>query len=398
MQYTSAKKRAEQHATMGRNTLTVPEGMKFFKIKKPGVYRVDVLPYTVGEHNPHADPGHLHYERTYFVHRNVGPNEEMFVCLRKTHGKDCPICEYRAKLARDPKASEDELKSLEPKERQLFLVIDKDHEDAGVQLWEESYHLFGKFLDNKIKNSDEEDQYENFYHLEDGLTLKIGATEKSFGGRDFCEMSDIEFKARKVPYDADMLAELPCLDDIPAKHKYEDLRKIFLQVDDGDEEETEEDVEVEEDDDDAAAEAARKAKSAAKKPAPATAKKPAPKKPAPAKDEDEDDEWDDEEEVEGTDDEEEEEEEKPAPKKPAPKKPAPAKDEDEDDEWDDEEDEDADADDEEAPALTVGMRVKHPEHGKCKVVHISKDGTSLKLKLADGTIESAVDAEEVTAV
>lgn len=232
----AAKRRAETHKTGFDNTsFELPDEMKQFAIKSDKALRLDIIPYEVGEGNPYADKGELHYERTFWVHRGIGADNTSYVCLRKTNDEACPICEFRAKLAKDPDADEDLIKGLAPKERQLFNVINTKEKSKGVQLWEISFHLFGKTLDREIKNSDEDDNYENFAELEGGFTLKCGIEEKSFNRQSFYEVVSINFKPREEDYDDDILEQTACLDDVLIIKEYEELKEIFLQtVDDDD--------------------------------------------------------------------------------------------------------------------------------------------------------------------
>lgn len=247
----SARATASKGGTFERTSLTVPQGCEFFKPKKAGVYRLDIIPYEVGEGNPNAEPGMVHYERTYYVHRGVGANNESYVCPRKTSGKKCPICEHRAKLLRDPDADEDLVRSLAPKTRQLFNVIDKENTDKGVQVWDESYHLFGRHLDKKIKEADEDDQerYDNFHDPEKGMMLRVGASEESGAGYTYYDCSNIEFKDRKQQYDEDIIDSAHNLDEMVRELSYAELRKAFLQEDEEETEDEDEDTESGEDED-----------------------------------------------------------------------------------------------------------------------------------------------------
>jgi len=231
----AAKKRAETHKTGFDNTaFEMPDDVKQFALKSDKAVRLDIIPYEVGEDNPWADKGQLHYERTYWVHRGIGVDSTSYICLAKTCGDPCPICEHRAKLAKDSNADEDLIKDLAPKERQLFNVINTKEKNKGVQIWEISFHLFGKRLDKEIQNSDEDDGYEKFAELENGFTLKCGVDEKSFGGKSFYEVSSINFKPRDDDYDEDILEQTTCLDDILIIKDYDDLKEIFLQTKDDD--------------------------------------------------------------------------------------------------------------------------------------------------------------------
>ena len=234
-------------------------------------------------------------------------------------GEKCPICEFRSKLAKDPDADEDQIRALAPKERQLFNVIDVNDRDKGVQLFEISYHLFGKTLDREIKNSDEDDKYENFAELKDGFTLKLGLEEGHAGKASWFEVVSVNFKERKEDYDEDILEKTTCLDDILIIKGYDELKEIFLQTADSDEDEDDEEEEK------------PKSKSSKKK----DKKKDKGKKKTEVDDKDEetDDDEDEEEDYEDEETEDDEDEET----------------EDEDEEEEDDEDDDEDEDEEEKP-------------------------------------------------
>src|SRR5271154_1674773 len=86
----SAKRRVTEHSTgFERTTLEVPEGTNFFQLKQSGVKRLEIIPYIVGKGNPFADEGEKHYERTYYVHRSVGANNDTYCCPAKNWKKPC---------------------------------------------------------------------------------------------------------------------------------------------------------------------------------------------------------------------------------------------------------------------------------------------------------------------
>ncbi len=241
----SARRRVEEHKAGGNISkyLNHPDGFGFFA-PKAGKYRLDFLPYRVGKGNPYADDGGEHYERTFYIHKDIGPNNEWHLCAAKTLGKPCPICEFRAKRARDPNADDDQLKPLLPKQRQLFFVIDLENPDEKL-LWNYSFHSFGDKLDAKIRDADEEDGYDYFADPEEGKTVRVVFTQAQKG--KWLDCTDIEFKERKTQYDPSIIDELPCLDDLLVATPYEVLEAEFLQIE-TEEEDDEAEVEVEEDD------------------------------------------------------------------------------------------------------------------------------------------------------
>jgi len=234
--YASARERAEKAGSGSRaGYLKLPSGVKLFK-PKAGIVLLDIMPFRAGLHNPFADEGMKYYERTFFVHRNIGPNEEMVLCPRKTSGGRCPVCERKAVLARkDDDDAEALAKELEPKQRQLFNLINRKEPDAGIQIWDISYHLFGEELDKSIRASDEEDRWDAFFHLKDGFTLKVSMEDDSYSGHAFVRAGRIDFKKRE-PYESDMLDQAHCLDELLTELSYEKLKKLYLGVDEEEDE------------------------------------------------------------------------------------------------------------------------------------------------------------------
>ena len=227
----SAKQMVEKHESGGSKALRVPEAAKFFKFKKEGTYRLDFLPYDVkSAANPTADKGSLGVCRPYYVHRDIGPGEDTYLCAAKTLGKPCPICEHRAKLAREG-ADDDVIKALKPKERTLYNVIDTANREDGVQLLDYSDWLLGKYLRGKIEGADpkERDAFELYADLSEGMTVKIVTTEEKGAGGSWMVCNNIEFKPRDKQYEDEMLSKTFDLDAIISETPYEKLRAIFLQ-------------------------------------------------------------------------------------------------------------------------------------------------------------------------
>jgi len=246
----SARRRTEMHTTGGDcKYLSLPDGWSFMSVK-PGKYRLDFMSYVVSKGkdedggNPYFEKGELAFERTFFIHRDVGPNKDWHLCAAKTLNKPCPVCEFRAKLARDPNADEDLIKELSPKERQIFIVKDLSEPDENYIL-EMSHHLLGKQLDSKIRSGDEEDGYDYFADPVDGYTVRINFEQSDRG--KWVEATDIEFRSRKSPYDEDVCDEMPDLDLMIRETDYDRLKKLFLESGDDDSDDADDDEsEVEE--------------------------------------------------------------------------------------------------------------------------------------------------------
>jgi hypothetical protein len=254
IRYTDAKKVAEaQGEGFSPTAYTVPDGMSMFRFRQARTYNIDIIPYIVGKGNPRADEGMVHFERTYFVHQKVGPNNDSFPCLAKNFGKKCPICQYRAKLGMDPKTKKDVLKALEPKTRQLWIVRDRDDLEKGLQLMDAAYYKsWGELVKSKIKAGDEDAAYHNFFHLDGGMYLKVTVEEDSWDGKKFFKATNIEMRPRQKPLKSTLLDKAPCLDELLIEKSFKELKELFLQIsdDDEDEDDVEDGSELEDEDED----------------------------------------------------------------------------------------------------------------------------------------------------
>jgi hypothetical protein len=230
------RKRAEARRNLGGlDTLTLPEGVEFYKPEK-GTDEFDILPYkvTVDTH-PEVKKGELWYERTYLAHRNVGPEEKFIICPR-TIGKRCPICEEYQKLKKDPNAEEEVVDGLRAKERELFNVVMKDG-DGSVMILDISTFLFGRKLEEEIREGDEANAA--FAELTGGKTLKVRWENKSMGKQKFVETGRIDFEDRE-DIDEAALDAVVDLDKAMKILSYEEIDKIFQAGGDEPAEETEE--------------------------------------------------------------------------------------------------------------------------------------------------------------
>jgi hypothetical protein len=305
---------------------------------KEGTVKLEIVPYVVGDGNPYARKGELYYERTFFVHKRIGPNNETYVCPAKTAKRPCPICEYRAALAKDG-GDEKQIKALKPKEQQLWLlhVLGKDSDDKKVQLFVSSFYTFGRLLDKKRHDADDDETHiTDFDDPDAGAVLKCSWSEEDAGGYTFLDCYSIDFKPRPNGIDKELLDHGICLDSVVKILPYEELKRLHEGGD-------------EDDGDDDGDDPVPKAKPKAKAPPP----------------EDDDDEL----------------EPKPKPKKFGNVEPP-----------DDPPDDAPTAKD---AGLEEGMMVRHRKAGVCEIIRISKDGTSLILQDGNEEIHKGVGVADV---
>ncbi len=351
-------------------TISIPEGISVF-VPKEGTYRFDIVPYKVGKGNKYAREGRWYWERSFFVHQRVGPNNESWTCPAKTADLPCPICEYRTQLAKDPKGNQDLVKKLRPKERQLFLIheIIKNEDKPVVQLYESSYKTFGELLDTNRK--DAEDDEVHIVEFDDetaGSYLKCFYREKDAGDFKYIECYKIEFKPRPDGLEEELLQHGICLDEVVKILPYDKLKSLFHQEPLDDEDEPRSRRSRDDDDDD-------EPRSKRRSHSDDDDDKPSPKR----RDKDDDDE--------------------PRSRR--------SRDDDDDDEPRSKRQE-KEADDDEPPkkeskkiptasemGLSEGDRVRHRKYGLCEIARISKDGTSLVIRDDNDNVYTAIGADEL---
>jgi hypothetical protein len=116
------KRRAEQS---GKDfDAILKDDVKTFKVND-GDNMIRVMPPTW------ADPKHFGFD--IFVHYQIGPDSQSYLCLQEMKGEACPICEERARAVKNKE--DDYAKELKPSKRVLLYIIDRDNEKEGVQAW-----------------------------------------------------------------------------------------------------------------------------------------------------------------------------------------------------------------------------------------------------------------------
>jgi len=215
--------------------LNLPKGISVFKEEPKTRVDIDILPYEVGDQNhPDRDDeygiavtGELWYKRPYYLHRNIGPNNESVVCPTSIK-QPCPICEYRTQMLKEGTDWQDEsVRALKASMRNLYIIVPKGNKDYNEKphIWDISQFLFQDKLNEEIG---ENEDYETFPDLEEGYTLRIRFSEEQLGSNKFADTSRIDFVDRKEPYDESILEETPNLDTILSIPTYKTIETMFF--------------------------------------------------------------------------------------------------------------------------------------------------------------------------
>ena len=234
-----------------RTTIQKPQGTEMFAFQNAKPVVLDILKYRAGKGNPFADEGMWCWERTFFVHKGIGADNQKYVCPQmesggtlKWHGaatggsKPCPICEHMLSLVEDYQDNKELIKSIRLQERQLFNVCDGRDKNAEVQIFDITHFLFGKILDAELSaDRDEGDnEYQDFSEWKSkkgGLSLRITIDKSTYNNREQYKPISVSFQTRKKEY-KNMEGKVLCLDSLIKVPTYKQLKKVFMQTDDAD--------------------------------------------------------------------------------------------------------------------------------------------------------------------
>jgi hypothetical protein len=218
--------------------LILPRGVKMFQVAGGDRVRFDILPYEItdekhmcrNDEREVALPGSMWYRKPYKMHRNVGASNESVVCL-DTFKKRCPICEYRAKLVKEKKESEEEIKSLRASLRNLYVVVPIKHKE-----YDEVIHIFDisgfNFQDMLSEETTEKPEFRVFFDpSEEGFTISARFSEEKLGKNKYAAISRIDFEERSEGYDEDFLKKVPNLDEMLQVLTYKEIEAKFFELD-----------------------------------------------------------------------------------------------------------------------------------------------------------------------
>lgn len=197
-----------------------------------GQHDIDIIPYQAGGNDPQMSKGDWTYVLEIFVHRNVGSEEgRAFICMAKTYGKPCPICEHRKELI-ERDADPEVIKSLSVSRfpRSIYNIV--DHGDARqsrtVMVFETSHFLFEKQLIELSQSSPRE--------IEEGMPPIIdfadpeegyGLTFNRVGEQQSTRFEGLRFNKRKNAISQKIMDQAMVLDEIIHIPTYEEVYEAF---------------------------------------------------------------------------------------------------------------------------------------------------------------------------
>ena len=241
------KKRDDYSMIDKEMVLNIPEGVKLYKASYDKKNKIIILPYPVNTNNdPKVKKGDSTYILEYFVHKEVGINKDQFLCMKRTYGKACPICEEIDRLKENYDENEDLIKKLNPSKKAVYNVLDcLDEKPGKIQIFHASYALFEKEMLEEAKASSKGEDVICFPDpSEDGFYIKFRAIEGKFMGKPYAKYKSFEFEKRNKAIPEKILSSVFCLDELLIIPTYEQVKSAFVGDDfdqDDDDEEEEED-------------------------------------------------------------------------------------------------------------------------------------------------------------
>ncbi len=208
-----------------------PKEIKYFKPHTDKINQIIILPYTVKtENDPKVKINDETYILEYFKHRGIGINNESVLCLKKTFGKSCPICEEIQNLQENYEQNKQTISAIKASKRGIYNIIDlNDTENPNeIKLFDSSFSYFEEeMLEEVIDNETKE--YVCFPDTsEDGYIIKFRATEESFGKIKFNKYKAFRFDKRKYAIKKEILDKVLSLDEFLIIPTYDEVKNIFL--------------------------------------------------------------------------------------------------------------------------------------------------------------------------
>lgn len=206
----------------------------FFK-PEVGRNRINIIPYTIKSKNHplvrsgDCKVGEKDYIMDIFAHRNIGPGESSVICLKKTYGKPCPVCEQSETFKKQGK--EDEAAALRPSRRVFYNV--QDLKDGKLKIFETSHFLFEKELIDEAR--DGEEGFVNFADEDEGKEISFKAVKEKKGKIEYFAFKSFRFEDREDKLDEGLFECAVSFDEVMNVPTYEQVQKMLYGEDEEDE-------------------------------------------------------------------------------------------------------------------------------------------------------------------
>lgn len=187
---------------------------------------LDIIPFVAGKHHPTLKEGKMAVNLDIYVHRKVGVNEDDYICLAKTYGKPCPICEEQANIRKQENFDNDYAKSLNPTRRVVYNIVCRDNNTEvakGIQIFDVSHYLFEKKL-AELSRKPRGGGFILYTDPDEGKTIFF---RKKGNSATNTEYSAFQFEEREEPISDALLDAALCLDDLLVIPTYQQVANAF---------------------------------------------------------------------------------------------------------------------------------------------------------------------------
>lgn len=234
-------------------------GLKFFKFTDVGKYQdINILPWRISSKNHPGvvdgkyEIGDYDYVLDLWVHSRIGPGEEDCVCLKRTYGKPCPICDEGDRLWANPETKES-ARQFFAKRKCIYLVDELNDKFESVsnepKIFEVTHGLFSKDLQSKATSCLRGKGVVDFASVnvdskgrEIGKVVSFTVGEGTMGnGRKFKKAENFEFNERVQEVSDEMLEKCPSLDSMLVVKTPEEMKAMLYGEPDSEDNRSEED-------------------------------------------------------------------------------------------------------------------------------------------------------------
>lgn len=198
--------------------------LKFYKFGEvKSYYDLNVLPFVVGGRKHPAvksgelKPGDWDFMVDYWVHRDVGPEKGQYICIKKTYGLPCPMCDEAERLKAEQ--GSDAAKGMWASHRALMAVQPLDshgHGDAEPMLLDMAYNNFALDLIDESESCMRGDGVVDFANLgPEGREVSFRVAEDTMGnGRKYKLAKNFAFNKRREEIPDSVVEKVPSLDEL----------------------------------------------------------------------------------------------------------------------------------------------------------------------------------------
>jgi hypothetical protein len=200
---------------------------------------MDIIMYPAGENHPlvvakKIAVGTMVHMTWVFVHKGIGPGQDWFICLARTYGQPCPVCELRNQIKSTPGMTDDEVKTaIMPYysgKYPLGLYNCVHHNNPQQITWQEPvmyWAINNSFMESKLQSMSKSPIGGGFVNYQWPTAGEQGGRHVSYEvvqKGQFYDYIGHQFVVRATPIPPHVLQQAICLDDYLDVPSYEQVK------------------------------------------------------------------------------------------------------------------------------------------------------------------------------